>query len=168
MLRLEITPLSLALFLVALGLWQLVKNVWHLGWGFTAGTLAVLALVSWGLHLRRRDSIIYLLGGWLLVAWALFAVVAGLLGSLLPGALWLSFLGLGFLIFYALHTRPVTWPLIPAVVLGALGVVLALLFTAISLTLRFAYVLVPLALIAWGLSWLLKRKRTGKDTGGWE
>jgi hypothetical protein len=163
--RVVVSSYSFGLMLLAVGIWLLLKSALGLGWYFTAGTLAVLALVAWCYYLVKKEMG-YVVAGWLLVAWAAYAALDGLLLGQLPGSAWLVFLGIGFLVVYGLHTRPGRWPLIPASILLGLGTFFWVVGTALRWTFALAPYLLPALLVAWGV-WLLVGWRRKKDAGGW-
>lgn len=144
----------LAVLLIGLGAWFLVREVFALGPWFAPATLAVLTAAAAAAWLITGRRLRWLTAAWLLGAWTAYKALDAYLTGGLPFAFFFAFLGLGFLGVYVLAVRPALWPLVPASLL--LG--LATLLWMISVGLTLAPYLVPVALIAYG-AWLLTRRR---------
>ncbi|BDG62292.1 hypothetical protein [Caldinitratiruptor microaerophilus] len=143
----------LALLMLGLGLWLLVREVFGLGPWFGPATLGALAAYFAFLYIRRERRLEWLVAAWLLGMWALYLALGIVLGGPLPFAFFFVLLGLGFMGVYATGTRPATWPVMAASALFALGTIVWVLGIGLALL---PYVL-PLVLIGYGI-WLLRRE----------
>lgn len=149
-------PGHLAWLLVAVGLWYLTKSLLDLGAWFMPATVSVLALWPLASFVRTR-RLEHFVGLCLLLSWAAYGWLGFVLPEGLPLAFFFVFLGLGFIAVYALATRPLMWPLLPAALLLGLGT----FFWVLGMGLAHAPFLIPVALIAWGL-WILSRQARGR------
>lgn len=144
----------LALALIGLGGWFLIREVFGLGAWFAPATLGALALACLAAYLTAWRRQRWLAGAWLLGGWALYLALDAYLPGGLPFPFFFAFLGLAFLGLYACGARPAFWPLLPASLL--LGVATFLWMLSVGLTLL-PYLL-PLGLVGYGI-WLLARQR---------
>ncbi len=145
----------LALVLVAVGSWFLIREIFELGAWFGPATLAALAVVSLLRWLSGGRQQRWLAAGWLLGAWAIYLALDATLAGGMPFAFFFAFLGLAFLGLYACGARPAFWPLVPTSLF--LGLATVVWMFTVGLTLL-SYLL-PLGLIAYG-GWLLMRWRS--------
>jgi|GEM_PF-4364940 len=157
-------PIWMGALLVFLGVWFVAREVFHVGPWFGPVSLAVMALASAVGHFVTRRAFGWLMLVYVFGSWAAFASLDVLLAYRLPGSFLPAFWGLGLMAYYALHTRPNRWPLIPATIL--LGV--ATVLYVISVGVRTAPYWIPVLLIIWGLSTLFRRRGGGGGGGGGE
>lgn len=144
----------LALFLLGLGAWFLLRAVLNPGPWFAPATLGALALAAAAAYGAGGRRLRWLTAAWLLGAWAAYQGLDAYLPGGMSGAYFFAFLGFGFLGLYATGTRPALWPLLPASLL--LG--LATLVWMLNMGLALAPYLLPVLLMAYG-GWLLVRGR---------
>lgn len=144
----------LAVLLLAVGLWLLVREVFGFGPWFAVASLGTLAGYYAFQYMWRERRLEALVAAWLLGMWALYVALGALLGARLPVAFFFVLLGFGFVGVYLTGTRPATWPLLLASGFFALATIVWVL----GLGLALAPYLLPVLLIGYGV-WLLREHR---------
>lgn len=149
--------LSLGAALVMAGVWFLVREVFQPGPWFAPATLAALAAVA-ALVWAATRSLSWLTGFFFAASWALYkALDVWWFEGTLPGSFLPAFWAFGFMMLYAVGTRPFRWPLIPA---GAL-IAIATVMYVIAVGVETARYWVPAALVLWGVYVLVRGVRGG-------
>lgn len=148
--------LSLGLLLVLAGFWFLAREFFGLGPWFAPATLASLAGVCAGAWLGTR-SVSWLTGAFFLGSWALYKALDVYFGGTLPYSFLPAFWGLGFMLLYAVATRPLRWPLVPASLLLGLATVMYVVGVGIETAKYWA----PAALVLWGIYMIVRASRRG-------